>query len=70
MEKAYIANLKFDITQRQIWFMAEDTDEMKNKWKNACITLNEVGDKCSDPSEFFSAAITHFESFGFLHIAK
>ena len=70
MEKAYIANLKFDIVQRQIWFMAEDNEEMNEKWKSACRQLNVVGDKCTDSSEFFSAAIEHFRSFGFAHVAK
>lgn len=70
MEKAYIANLKFGITQKQIWFMAEDNEEMNEKWKTACRQLNEVGDKCTEPTEFFSSAIEHFNSFGFIQIAK
>ena len=70
MEKAYIANLKFDITQRQIWFMGEDNDETSQKWRDACRGLNEVGDKCTEPVEFFEAAIKHFEKFGFVHVAE
>ena len=70
MEKAYVANLKFDIIQRQIWFVAEDNNEMNEKWKTACIKLNEIGDKCTEPTEFFSSAIKHFEGHGFIHVVK
>lgn len=50
--------------------MAEDNEEMNEKWKTACRQLNEVGDKCTEPTEFFSSAIEHFKSFGFIHMAK
>lgn len=70
MEKAYIANLRFKFNQWQLWFMAEDNEEMNNKWKEACSKLNEVGDKCTETDEFYAATIAHFESFGFAHIAK
>jgi hypothetical protein len=70
MKKTYIANLKFNLAHRQIWFMGEDNEEMNRKWKIACEQLGKIGDSCSETSDFFSAAINHFQSFGFVQVAK
>lgn len=70
MEKAYIVNVRFKFTQWQLWFMAEDNEVMNNKWREACSKLDEVGDKCTETDEFYSAAVAHFESYGFAHVAK
>jgi hypothetical protein len=70
MKETYIANLKFNTVQKQVWFISEKNNEANDKWKLACKKLNEVGDKCSDASEFFDAAIEHFKAFGFIRIAK
>ena len=70
MDKAYIINLKFGITRRQIWFSAEDNKETEQKWCDAYKTLDIVGDACTEPQEFYEKAIAHYNSYGFTRIAK
>lgn len=70
MEKAYICNLKFDIYRWQLWFMAEDSIQSDEKWREALRSLGEVGDACVEAEEFYRKAISHFEAYGFAHVAK
>ena len=70
MEKSYIVNLKFGSTQWQVWFSGEDNQEAENKWKNALMTLESVGDECADPQEFLQKAVEHFKKSGFIRIMK
>ena len=70
MEKAYISNLKFGNVNWQIWFMGNDDEETNEKWREAHRGLNAVGDSCTTPDEFYSKALEHFKSFGFIHVPK
>jgi len=70
MEKAYISNLKFGNVNWQLWFMGEDDEATNEKWREAHRGLNAVGDACATPDEFYTKALEHFKSFGFIHVPK
>lgn len=52
MLKAYAIRLKFGMVIKDLRFQAEDSEEMKQKWEEACSTLDKVGDSCMEPAEF------------------
>ncbi len=70
MLKAYAIRLKFGITIKDLRFQAEDSEEMKQKWEEACSTLDKVGDSCTEATEFFEKASLHYVKYGFERIAK
>lgn len=70
MLKAYSIRLKFGIAIKDLRFQAEDTEEMKQRWEDACSTLEEVGDSCTESSEFFEKAAQHYVKYGFERTAK
>ena len=65
LKKAYILNLKFKGTYWRVWFMANSTTEMDNKWEKALKELNNICDSCLLSQEFYDKAIQHFQSYGF-----
>lgn len=67
-KKAHILNAKFGTTNWRIWFMSDDADDMDRKWKEALKGLNELGERCSSPHEFYIKTINHFQSFGFCNV--
>lgn len=70
MLKAYSIRLKFGIAIKDLRFQAEDSEEMKQKWEQACSTLDEVGDCCTDSVDFFEKATQHYVKYGFERTAK
>lgn len=68
MQKAYILNMKYGITQWRVWFAGEDDLSTQKQWELAREQLEIVGDECQNSQEFFKRAIQLFESFGFVHI--
>ena len=68
MERAYIANLKYGSTRWRVWFMAEDSKEIYNKWREAHHKLNDVGDASISSDDFYQKALKLFESYGFIHV--
>ena len=70
MEKPYIINLRFETSQRQIWFSGEDTAECQERFDQAAGAISEIGDSCSTASEFYTKVIAHFKANGFELSAK
>jgi hypothetical protein len=70
VEKAYVANFMFGISQRQIWFMGEESPIYEEKWKDAMKKINEIGDSSTNAEEFYNRVIKNIECFGFIRIAK
>ena len=68
MQKAYILNLKYGITQWRVWFVGEDNSYTQEQWELAQGKLEEVGDEYESSQEFFKKTVKLFESFGFVHI--
>lgn len=70
MEKAYIANLKFGVMRRQLWFSGKDDAETEAKWQDALTALDQAAETCFTVQEFYKRAVRHFRAYGFQHIAK
>ncbi len=71
VRNTYIINLAFDAWQNQVWFCDTMSDESsERRWADAKQTLENVGERCSNPSEFFNEAVKHFEKYGFVRIQK
>lgn len=69
-KKAYIINITHGAWQNQLWFSGDDNDIAERKWVDAKKSLEEVGARCTSSNEFFSAAVKHFEDFGFVRVQK
>ena len=70
MTKPYIIGLEFGTWHSEVWFSGEDSPETAEKWEKAVKTLEHVGNECSNPNEFISAASEHFEKYGFTRIEQ
>lgn len=70
MKKPYIVGLKFGTWRSEVWFSGEDDPQTEEKWKSAVAGLTEVGAGVSNSNEFLSAAVAHFEKFGFARIQR
>lgn len=67
----YIINLAFDTWQNQVWFCDTLQDDSSDRrWSDAKQTLEDVGERCSNASDFFGEAVKHFEEYGFVRIQK
>ena len=67
----YIINLAFDTWQNQVWFCDTLQDDCSDRrWADAKQTLEDVGERCSNASEFFNETVKHFEEYGFVRIQK
>lgn len=70
-DKTYIIDLTFETWQNQIWFCNSiDDGNSDRRWSDAKQTLDEVGDRCSNASNFFNETVKHFEKYGFTRIQK
>lgn len=70
MKKPYIIGLKFGTWRNEVWFSAEDSEEMNHKWKEAVDGLEEVGNSYTNSNEFLTAAVEYFEEKGFSRIQR
>ena len=68
--KPYIVCLKFGTWRNELWFSAPDNEITESKWKTAVGSLPEVSEECSNSNQFMSAAIEHFEEYGFTRIRR
>ena len=67
----YIINLAFDAWQNQVWFCDTVQDDCSDRrWSDAKQTLEDIGEHCSNASDFFNEAVKHFEEYGFVRIQK
>lgn len=62
--RAYILNIKFGIKQWRIWFIGAVSKDAE--WNIALKALDEIGNSCSNPDEFYRKVIQHFQNAGFL----
>ena len=70
MTKPYIIGLEFGTWHSEVWFSGEATPEAEENWSKAVKSLASVGNECSNPNEFISAASEHFEKYGFTRIQR
>jgi len=68
--KNYVTKLRFNTMEKRVWFVGQDNEETAQRFKDACIRLNEIGDTCTEWTDFFNKAITHFNQHGFTRIKK
>lgn len=68
--KEYILNIKFENWQNQLWFMNEDTEEVREKWNNSFEELETIKKECKEPMEYQSKVINYLRTLGFLRIQK
>lgn len=66
--KEYILNIKFENWQNQLWFMNEDTAEVREKWEKAFNQLEAIKKECKEPMEYQSKVIDYMKFLGFLKI--
>ena len=70
MKKPYIIGFKFGTWRNEVWFSAEDNEEMNKKWKEAVDGLEEVGNSYTNSNEFLTASVEYFEEKGFSRIQR
>lgn len=71
LRDTYIINLTFDTWQNQVWFCDTLQDDRSDRrWADAKQTLEDVGERCSNASDFFNEVVKHFEEYGFVRIQK
>jgi hypothetical protein len=68
--ESYSIRLKYDFSIKNFLFQIDDADDADQKWAEACSSLGEVGDGCSNAPEFFKKAVAHFAKYGFERIAR
>lgn len=68
--KEYIINIKFENWQNQLWFMNEDTEEVRKKWENSFEELEIMKKDCKEPLEYQGKVIDYLKSLGFLRIQR
>jgi hypothetical protein len=70
MLKSYAIRLKFGNMFKDFYFEGDDSPECMEKWRQACMELEDIGDSCEAPVEFFEKAKRNFVSHGFIRVAK
>lgn len=70
-KNTYIIDLAFGTWQNQVWFCnVEEEESSDRRWTDAKQALEDVGEHCSNASEFFTEAVKHFEKYGFVRIQR
>lgn len=70
MLKSYSIRLKFRTMMKDFYFQGDDSPECMEKWIQACRELDDIGDSCESPVEFFEKAKANFTAHGFIRVAK
>lgn len=68
--EAYILNIKFENWQNQLWFMNEDTPEVREKWQKAIKEIDSLRKSSNDAMSFQNNVIEYFKNLGFIRIQK
>ena len=66
----YILNIKFENWQNQLWFMNENTPEVKEKWQKALKEIDSLKNSSNDAISFQNNVIEHLKKLGFIRIQK
>lgn len=70
-KNTYIIDLAFGTWQNRVWFCdMGEVDSSDRRWTDAKQALEDVGEHCSNPNEFFKEAVKHFEKYGFARIER
>ena len=59
--ESYILNIKFENWQNQLWFMNENTPEVKGKWKEALKKIDSLRDSSDDAMSFQNKVIDYLK---------
>lgn len=68
--EAYILNIRFGNWQNQLWFMNEDTHEVREKWKEAIKGIDSLRTSSDDAMSFQNNVIEYLKNLGFIRIKK
>lgn len=68
--EAYILNIKFENWQNELWFMNENTLEVKEKWQEAIKEIDSLRDSSDDAMSFQNNVIDYLKKLGFIRIQK
>lgn len=68
--KEYILNIKFKNWQNQLWFMNEETPEIKERWQKAIQEVESLRNSSEDEMSFQNNVIEYFKNLGFVRIQK
>ena len=68
--EAYILNIEFENWQNQLWFMNEDTPEVREKWQETIKEIDSLRNSSDDAMSFQHNVIEHFKNLGFIRIQK
>ena len=63
-------NIKFENWQNQLWFMNENTTEVKEKWEEALKQIDSLRDSSDDAMSFQNNVIDYLKKLGFIRIQK
>ena len=64
----YSLRVKFNNMFKDLHFQREKGKDSDEKWKEARLALNDVGDHAADEKDFLDKAIINFEHYGFQRI--
>ena len=68
--ETYILNIKFKNFENQLWFMNENTPEVKEKWQKALKEIHSLKNSSNDAISFQNNVIEHLKKLGFIRIQK
>ena len=68
--EAYILNIKFENWQNELWFMNENTLEVKEKWQEAIKEIDSLRDSSDDAMSYQNNVIEYLKKLGFARIQK
>lgn len=68
--ETYILNIKFKNLENQLWFMNENTPEVKEKWQKALKEIDSLKNSSNDAISFQNNVIEHLKKLGFIRIQK
>ncbi len=68
--ESYILNIKFKNWQNQLWFMNENTPEVRKKWKEAINKIDSLKNSSNDAISYQNNVIEYFKNLGFIRIQK
>ncbi|MBQ6992253.1 MAG: hypothetical protein IJN50_05035 [Clostridia bacterium] len=68
--EAYILNIKFKNWQNQLWFINENSSEVKERWKEALKEIESLRNLSDDAMEYQNNVIEYLKKLGFARIQK
>lgn len=65
MLDTYSIQLSFGINIKELTFKTDNNDNARNRWYEACKTVDTIVSHCDYAKEFFEEVLIHYSKYGF-----